>query len=63
MDEVPGQHTASLLFAGGLWCDAVVRGLIEEVGLTPDEATAAARAALAERLNIDTEAPPPRRAG
>jgi len=42
MEYVAGSHAASALFAIGLGFDAVVRGLVTEIGMTFDEATRAA---------------------
>jgi hypothetical protein len=50
MEYVPGSHAASALFAIGLGFDAVVRGLVIEIGMTIDEAELAASAALADHL-------------
>ena len=49
MAYIAGTQAATALFEKGLWFDAVVRGLIEELGLTNEEATLAARAAAHER--------------
>src|SRR5437588_11150184 len=46
----PGTHAARLLFGKGLWFGAVVRGLVEQVGLSEEEATRAAQIAAAERI-------------
>ena len=50
MAHIPGSHAATLLFDKGLWFDAVVRGLVTELGLSEDQATEAATAAAAERF-------------
>jgi hypothetical protein len=49
MALIPGTHAATLLFDKGLWFDAVVRGLVTELGLTEDQAVEAATAAAAAR--------------
>jgi hypothetical protein len=50
MAHIPGAHAATLLFDKGLWFDAVVRGLITELGLSEDQAFDAATAAAATRF-------------
>ena len=49
-EHVPGVHLAAVLFDKGLWFDAVVRGLVRDLGLGIDEAREAAIAATARRL-------------
>jgi hypothetical protein len=49
--DIRGAEAASLLFEKGLWFDAVVRGLVEELGLTTEDATRAALASAAERFS------------
>ena len=50
MALIPGTHAATLLFDKGLWFDAVVRGLVTELGLTEEQAIDAATAAAATRF-------------
>jgi hypothetical protein len=50
MAHIPGAHAATLLFDKGLWFDAVVRGLVTELGLSEDQAIDAATAAAATRF-------------
>jgi hypothetical protein len=56
-EHVPGVHVAALLFEKGLWFDAVVRGLVRELGFSVDEATEAAIAATAKRLRGSSAQP------
>ncbi|HEY5012957.1 MAG TPA: hypothetical protein VIK61_09655 [Acidimicrobiia bacterium] len=42
---IPGTYSATAMFAVGIPFDVVVRGLIDEIGLTRDEAVMAATAA------------------
>ena len=46
---VLGTHAASVLLDHGLGFDAVVRGLVDEVGISAAQATRAAAVASAER--------------
>jgi hypothetical protein len=46
----PGTHAAVILFDHGLGFDAVVRGLVVEIGMSAAQATRATVAAKAERL-------------
>ena len=50
MGNIPGTHAATLLFDKGLWFDAVVRGLVTELGLSEEQAIEAATAAAATRF-------------
>jgi hypothetical protein len=56
MEYVPGVQVARTLFRHGLWFDAVVRGLMAEIGLTEEQAKDAARVALAERIAAESPA-------
>jgi hypothetical protein len=51
LDSTPGARTASMLFDHGLWFEAVVRGLITELGFSTEAATSAAIAAARERAS------------
>jgi hypothetical protein len=46
----PGTHAATILLDWGLGFDAVVRGLVAEIGMSTVQATRATNAAKAERL-------------
>jgi hypothetical protein len=50
MAYVPGTHAATVLLDWGLGFDAVVRGLVAEIGMSAAQATRATTAAKAERL-------------
>jgi hypothetical protein len=49
MANEPGIHSAALLLDTGLSFDAVVRGLVIEIGFTPAQAARAATQATAAR--------------
>jgi len=49
MAYVPGTHAARVLLDWGLGFDAVVRGLVVEIGMSAAQATRATTAAKAER--------------
>jgi hypothetical protein len=46
----PGTHAATILLDWGLGFDAVVRGLVAEIGMSPAQATRATTAAKADQL-------------
>jgi hypothetical protein len=55
MEYEPGVYAAMVLFDTGLWFDAVVRGLMAEIGMGPTEAvraTSLAEAVRADRLGL-----------
>jgi hypothetical protein len=45
----PGTHAATILLDWGLGFDAVVRGLVAEIGMSPAQATRATTAAKADQ--------------
>jgi hypothetical protein len=51
MPNTPGVDAATILFDQGLWFEAVVRGLETELGFSAEQASLAAAAAAARRLD------------